>query len=197
MRVLEYRPEHLSCYQMTIERQTEFGEMLAAGTLSAIDEETQRAFFMETSAILTARGYIHYEVSNFARGEGLLSRHNRKYWSRLPYLGLGPSAHSFCDGKRWWNARSVESYCGLLERGESPVEDSETLGEGEIALETLSLGFRTRDGVPLEALQRCAGWEATLERLVDGGLVTIADGCAEPTELGFCVADRLAAAFAG
>jgi oxygen-independent coproporphyrinogen III oxidase len=194
---IEHRPEHLSCYQMTIERSTEFGAMLAAGSLAAIDEETQRAFFMETSAILAANGYLHYEVSNFARGEDLLSRHNRKYWSRVPYLGLGPSAHSFRDVRRWWNVRSVESYCGQLERGENPVEDSETLGEEEIALETLALGFRTREGVPLDALRRCPGWERALETLVDGGLVTVADGRAAPTETGFCVADRLAAAFAG
>jgi oxygen-independent coproporphyrinogen-3 oxidase len=196
-RALEYRPEHLSCYQMTIERSTEFGAMLEAGSLAAIDEETQRAFFMETSAILLDRGYVHYEISNFARGEDLLSRHNRKYWSRLPYLGLGPSAHSFRAGKRWWNVRSVESYCGLIERGESAIEDSETLGEDEIALETLSLGFRIRDGVPLEGLRRYPNWERTLETLIDEGFVTIADGRAEPTASGFCVADRLAAAFAG
>lgn len=196
-RALEYRPEHLSCYQMTIERSTEFGAMLAAGSLAAIDEETQRAFFMETSAILEGHGYIHYEISNFARSEELLSRHNSKYWSRTPYLGLGPSAHSFRDGKRWWNVRSVESYCARLERRKSPVEDSETLSEEEIALETLSLGFRTRDGVILEALRRYTGWERTIETLVREGLVTIAGGRAAPTASGFCVADRLAAAFAG
>jgi len=196
-RALDYRPEHVSCYQMTIERSTEFGAMLAAGSLAAIDEETQRAFFMETSAILTGRGYIHYEISNFARSEKLLSRHNSKYWSRRPYLGLGPSAHSFRDGRRWWNVRSVESYCALLERKESPIEDSETLGEEEIAIETLALGFRTRDGVPVEALRRYPGWERTLKTLVNGGLVTLADERAAPTASGFCVADRLAAAFAG
>jgi len=196
-RALEHRPEHVSCYQMTIERSTEFGAMLAAGSLAAIDEETQRAFFMETSAILAGRGYVHYEVSNFARGEELLSWHNQKYWSRLPYLGLGPSAHSFRDGKRWWNMRSVEAYCRLLERGESPIDDSETLGDEEVALETLSLGFRTRNGVPLDALRRFPGWERTLNTLVEEELVTIANGRAAPTAGGFCVADRLAAAFAG
>jgi putative oxygen-independent coproporphyrinogen III oxidase len=196
-RALEHRPEHLSCYQMTIERSTEFGAMLEAGTLAAIDEETQRSFFMETSAILAASGYVHYEVSNFARGERFLSRHNRKYWRRTPYLGLGPSAHSFRDGKRWWNARSVDAYCRLLERGESPIDDSETLRDEEIALETLSLGFRTRDGVPIEALRRYPGWERALKTLVEEELVTVADGRAAPTAGGFCVADRLAAAFAG
>jgi putative oxygen-independent coproporphyrinogen III oxidase len=193
---LEYHPEHLSCYQMTIERSTEFGAMLEAGSLAAIDEEAQREFFMETAEILAGRGYVHYEISNFARGEELLSRHNHKYWSRLPYLGLGPSAHSFRDGRRWWNVRSVESYCGLLERGEGPVEDSETLGDEEIALETLSLGFRTRDGVPLEVLRRYPGWERALENLLNGGLIAITDGRAVPTVSGFCVADRLAASFA-
>lgn len=196
-RALEYRPEHLSCYQMTIERSTEFGAMLEAGSLAAIDEETQRAFFMETSAILTARGYVHYEVSNFARDEELLSRHNSKYWSRQPYLGLGPSAHSFRDGKRWWNLRSVEAYCRLIESGENPIDDSETLGDNEIALEILSLGFRTRNGVPLEALRRYPDWERILENLVDVELVTISGDRAAPTASGFCVADRLAAAFAG
>jgi len=195
-RALDYRPEHLSCYQMTIERSTEFGAMLEAGTLSTIDEETQRSFFMETSAMLTGRGYIHYEISNFARGEELISRHNHKYWNRLPYLGLGPSAHSFRDRRRWWNIRSVDSYCRLLGRGESPVENSETLGDAEVVLETLSLGFRTRDGVPLDVLRRRPNGERALERLVDEGLVTLANDRAVPTISGFCVADRLAASFA-
>jgi oxygen-independent coproporphyrinogen-3 oxidase len=192
-----HRPEHLSCYQLTIARSTEFGAMLQSGTLHAIDEETQRAFFMETSAILTGSGYIHYEVSSFARGEELLSRHNHKYWSRVPYLGLGPSAHSFRGGKRWWNVRSVARYCELLGGGEPPIENSEKLDDDAIALETLALGFRTRDGVPLEALRRSRSWERVLETLVDEGLVTVAHDRAVPTTEGLCVADRIAAAFAG
>jgi putative oxygen-independent coproporphyrinogen III oxidase len=196
-RALDHRPEHLSCYQMTIERSTEFGAMLASGALHAIGEETQRTFFMETSAILTGSGYVQYEVSNFARGEKLLSRHNRKYWSRMPYLGIGPSAHSFRDGKRWWNVRSVARYCERLGGGELPIENSETLDDEAAELETLCLGFRTRDGVPLEALRRRPGWERVLETLVDEGLVTVATGRAVPTTEGLCVADRLAVAFAG
>lgn len=194
---IEHRPEHLSCYQLTIARSTEFGAMLAAGTFAALDEETQRAFFLETSATLTGAGYIHYEVSNFARADSLRSRHNGTYWSRAPYLGLGPSAHSFLGGRRWWNVRSVDTYCRLLEEDASPVEDSETLGEEEIALETIALGFRTRDGVPLDALRRRPGWERTLDTLVAEGLVTIERGRVAPTTEGLCVADRLAIAFAG
>ncbi len=194
---IEHRPEHLSCYQLTIARSTEFAAMLAAGTLAPLDEEAQRAFFLETSATLTRAGYVHYEVSNFARQGEPRSRHNGKYWSRTPYLGLGPSAHSFLDGRRWWNVRSVETYCRLLEEQVSPIEDSETLGAEEIALETVALGFRTRDGVPLEALRRHPGWERTLDTLVAEGLVTVEHGRAAPTTEGLCVADRLAIAFAG
>jgi oxygen-independent coproporphyrinogen-3 oxidase len=99
---------------------------------------------------LKAEGYIHYEVSNFARDESLLARHNRKYWEHMPYLGLGPSAHSFDGRKRWWNVRSVKKYCAALEKGLLPIEGSETLTKDQIHLESLALGFRTRKGVDLK-----------------------------------------------
>ena len=120
---------------------------------------------METSAILrgTATFITRFRTSRAAKSfsRGTITSTG----ATLPYLGLGPSAHSFRDGRRWWNVRSVESYCRLLERGKSPVEDSETLTDDEIALETLYLGFRTRDGVPLETLRRYRGWERALETL--------------------------------
>ena len=195
-RALEISPAHLSCYQMTIEGATEFGRMLETGAIKRLDEETERAFFMKTAEFLTAHGYIHHEISNFARDEALVSRHNHKYWRHAPYLGLGPSAHSFRNGKRWWNARSVDAYCTALEGGGSPVDGMETLGEDELAFEEVFLGFRTRDGVPLELLGRFPGWRHTLENLVAESLVIVARGRAVPTVKGFCVADRLAVAFA-
>jgi putative oxygen-independent coproporphyrinogen III oxidase len=195
-RALDFSPSHLSCYQMTIEPGTEFGRMLRAGSFEMPEEEAQRAYFMKTSEFLRENGYIHYEVSNFARDERSLSRHNGKYWRHVPYLGLGPSAHSFDRGKRWWNVRSVERYCSLLAAGESPAEDSETLSDDELAFEALYLGFRTRDGVPLEALQRYSGWRGSLDALAAESLVTVASGRAVPTEEGFCLADRLAIVFA-
>ena len=196
-RALGFAPEHLSCYQMTIDPETEFGRMLEAGTLTSAGEEAQRSFFMRTAEILRARGYLHYEISNFARDERFISRHNHQYWNHTPYLGLGPSAHSFEGKMRWWNVRSVEEYCRSLARGGSAVEGRETLTEGELAFETLYLGLRTRDGVPLEALQRYPGWRSTLETLLGESLVTVENDRAVPTLKGFCLADRLATAFAG
>jgi oxygen-independent coproporphyrinogen-3 oxidase len=193
---IDQAPEHISCYELTIDPGTEFGARRAAGTLRPPGERAARRFFLETSALLRSRGYVHYEVSNFARSASLASRHNLAYWRGVPYLGLGPSAHSFRGDARWWNVRSLDSYNALLEDGRPPVEDSETIGERERRLESLSLGFRTTDGVPLAALQRHPAWETTLERLVRDSLVSIENGRAVPTVAGFCVADRLALFFA-
>ena len=85
------------------------------------DESRQADFFHRTAQILEESGYCHYEVSNFAR-PGRESRHNRKYWSHVPYLGLGPAAHSFSGRERRWNRSSVDAYIGDLESGREPVE---------------------------------------------------------------------------
>ena len=136
-KALSFAPEHLSCYQLTITagetpapRDARHGRRwpgVARGEISLPDEETQREFFLLTANFLTARGYLHYEVANFARQgpqAGSLChyccRHNLKYWTRTPYLGLGPAAHSFLAGRRWWNFSSVEEYCLVSERGRSP-----------------------------------------------------------------------------
>ena len=95
---------------------------------------------------------MHYEVSNFAKGAHFRSRHNRKYWDHTPYLGLGPSAHSFSGQKRWWNLRSIRKYCSALEAGGLPVEGSEDLTPEQIRLETLALGLRTKEGVDRDVI---------------------------------------------
>jgi putative oxygen-independent coproporphyrinogen III oxidase len=195
-RALGLSPEHLSCYQMTIDPGTELGRMLEAGTITAADEETQRSFFMKTAEILRSRGYIHYEISNFARGERHVSRHNHKYWIHAPYIGLGPAAHSFDGAARWWNVRSVEEYCGLLARSGTAVEGREVLTGNDLALEALYLGLRTREGVPLEALHSYGGWRSALDTLLAESLVTVENGRVIPTLEGFCLADRIALAFA-
>ena len=120
---LSFTPEHLSGYQLTYggrdARRTPLARRAARGELSLPDEEAQREFFLLTANFLKARGYRHYEVANFARQEKLsyCCRHNLKYWTRTPYLGLGPGSHSFQGGRRWWNVASVGDYCASLQRG--------------------------------------------------------------------------------
>ena len=103
-----FNPEHISCYQLTIEGKTVFNALKKKGELEEISEDDAGRFFLEISDFLEQFGYLHYEVSNFSRGAEFKSRHNSKYWKRVPYLGLGPSAHSFDGKKRWWNINSVK-----------------------------------------------------------------------------------------
>jgi len=195
-KALSFAPEHLSCYQLTLAPETPMGRRFAAGQLTPLDEETQREFFLLTANFLTARGYLHYEVANFAREEKYVCRHNVKYWTRTPYLGLGPAAHSFKAGRRWWNISSVEKYCVSLNAGEAPVAEAETLTPAQIRLETLYLGFRTREGVSLATIREQPGADAMVAALTQAGLVRLDHDRVIATACGLVVADRLPLGFA-
>ena len=189
-KALEFDIEHISCYQLTVETGTPLGERMQAGEEVSVCEEIQREMFLETSSVLTGGGYTHYEVSNFARGENF-SRHNMRYWLRRPYLGLGPSAHSFDGRVRRWNHRSVERWLNALESGERPSDGEEELSVEQVRAERLMLGFRTLLGVDLSLLKERPGWEETLEELLEIPLVRIEDDRVVPTVDGFLVADQL------
>lgn len=195
-RVLDFKPEHLSCYQMTLEESTPFGKMLAEGRIKPLGEEEGRSFFLLTSGFLEERGYIHYEISNFARWQKYKSRHNSKYWQHVPYLGLGPAAHSFLEGVRWWNMESVERYCRTLAKGRLPVAGTETLSQEQHRLESLYLGFRTSHGIDLELLHIQPHSDTILTELQKSGLIQVHGGRAIPTRDGFLVADSLPLLFA-
>jgi oxygen-independent coproporphyrinogen-3 oxidase len=201
---LSFQPEHLSCYQLTVEADTPLAARQARGEFHAPGEEQETALFLLTSEFLEDRGYLHYEVSNFALGmesqaESLCyhyCRHNLKYWRHAPYLGLGSGAHSFKDGVRWWNQGDLERYCQALAAGAAPVGGRESLSPEQFRLESLYLGFRTRRGVKLEDLAGYRNWEAALGKLAQAGLVEVREGRACPTRRGFLVADGLPLRFA-
>lgn len=195
---LTYSPEHLSCYELTIEENTPFASEVQATNFALPDEENQREFFIRTSEFLESAGFIHYEVSNFARGEKYLSRHNQKYWDHTPYLGLGPSAHSFNGARRWWNHRSVEKYIASVEKGTLPIESFEDLTMEQRMLEGIYFGMRTRKGIDLKKFRKefQVDLEAekgkTLSLLEEERLITVKKGILSPTRAGLAVADRLA-----
>jgi oxygen-independent coproporphyrinogen III oxidase len=186
-----FEPEHISCYQLTIEGKTLFNAMKKKGTLTDLSEDAASAFFLETSAFLEKMGYSHYEVSNFSKATEYRSRHNMKYWQRVPYLGLGPSAHSFDGKKRWWNYSSVKNYCSSLENGSLPVEDSESLTVEQETLEKISLGLRTSDGIKMDDLKDIRGAMENVTKLESTGHVKVTGNFIAPTKKGFLVADRL------
>jgi oxygen-independent coproporphyrinogen-3 oxidase len=188
---LAFEPEHLSCYQLSLASGTPFARLREEGRVALPDEEEARALFLLTSRFLEENGYIHYEISNFARGESFFSRHNRKYWSHAPYLGLGPAAHSFRDGTRWWNVRSLREYCDSLAEGGLPIEGREALSADQIELEAVYLGLRTRRGVAVEKLRPQNRGRETAERLCRDGLATLDEGRLALTREGFVVADAI------
>jgi oxygen-independent coproporphyrinogen-3 oxidase len=189
---LSFRPEHLSCYQLTVEEGTPLARWQAAGGFQSASEETEREFFLFTSTFLEDQGYLHYEISNFARGPANKSRHNCKYWNHTPYLGLGPAAHSYREERRWWNHRSLKEYCQSLSAGQAPVAGWEVITPEQKRLEALYLGVRTRDGVNLDLLQDGRRQEAVIREAVRAGLAEVREDRLIPTREGFVVADRLA-----
>jgi oxygen-independent coproporphyrinogen-3 oxidase len=192
-----FSPEHLSCYQFTLEAETPLGKRCQAGEFSIPGEELQYEFFIKTSQFLDGAGYVHYEVSNFAKGTEYPSRHNQKYWDHSPYLGLGPAAHSFQHNQRWWNYRSIDQYITGINAGNLPVEETEILTMEQLRLEALYLGLRTKKGVSLKDFKNQYGFdlftekEKVLNKLQEKGYLSIQDGHLYPTPTGLAVADSL------
>ncbi len=150
--VFEHGVPHLSCYCLTVEEGTALGNWVAKGKAPAVDEEKaagQFDFLLEASA---GAGYEQYEISNFAR-PGHYSRHNSSYWQGEPYLGIGPSAHSFKDMTRQWNAANNALYIKALEAGQIPFE-SEVLRPEQRYNELVMTGLRTSWGLDTANLDR-------------------------------------------
>jgi oxygen-independent coproporphyrinogen-3 oxidase len=153
-RAVDIKPQHISCYMLTTESGTPLAQDEKAGRTHLPSEESMRALFNMTIDFLTTHGYEHYEISNFARrsedqDDANMSRHNLKYWSFAPYIGLGPSAHSFLEPERYWNHRELAEYIKQIDAGNLPIADREELTQEQMIVETIYLGFRTMRGIDL------------------------------------------------
>jgi oxygen-independent coproporphyrinogen-3 oxidase len=156
---LELEPDHLSCYGLTVEEGTPFHRQFSRGHLPLPDENDYAAAFELLHARLTARGFSHYEISNYAR-PGRQCRHNLRYWQRRSYLGIGPGAHSFYAvewGERWSVPGDLDLYRSRLRQGSDPAERIETFDRRGAMAETLYLGLRTAEGVDVRLFQERFG----------------------------------------
>ncbi len=193
--------DHISCYQLTIHEGTPFGFRRDRGELAEMPEPAQAEIFHLTHRLLGDAGYEGYEVSNFARAPEHRSRHNQKYWRHVPYLGLGPSAHSFDGSRRWWNERKLGPWTAKIGQGDRPLADSETLTPENLALEALMLRLRTKEGLDLRAFRERYGVDLEaknpdlIERATASGLLLREGDSLRPTLAGFAVADGLARDF--
>ena len=131
-RALEFRPDHIATYGLTFEKGTRLWKQRQQGQLQALDEDLERTMYLHVMDRLTAAGFEHYELSNFAR-PGCRSRHNQVYWANRPYYGFGMGAARYVGGRRELNTRSLDSYIRQVLAGEVAdlsVRDADRRSEG-------------------------------------------------------------------
>ena len=206
-KAVSHAPEHLSCYMLTYEPGTVLDMQRQAHRFDPLTEDTAADLFALTADLLAENGYFQYEISNFARirhSSGnppdtrfYRSRHNTKYWTFAPYLGFGPSAHSFEPPVRYWNTADLGIYLDRMATHQSPMEDNEVLNATQRLIETVSLGLRTAEGIDITQFRTdfkrsfAQAFSPASDILVGGGLLRISDGRATVTATGKVLLNKI------
>jgi oxygen-independent coproporphyrinogen-3 oxidase len=189
--------QHLSCYSLTVEKKTALDKMIREGKVPPTDEDLSAGHFRILIEECANQGFEHYEISNFAK-PGFYSRHNSSYWKDVPYIGIGPSAHSYNGISRQWNIASNAAYVIALNKGEIPAEE-EILTRENRYNEYLMTGLRTKWGVDLDYVREKFGtaFEADflvqMHPFIESGDVVLNDSIYTLSEKGKLMADRIAA----
>ena len=179
-KALELRPEHISAYQLSIEEGSALGELARKGRYTEASEQQCRRQYDTLCRRLSDAGFHHYEVSNFAL-PGREARHNSAYWRRVPYVGLGPGAHSLSpDGVRSWNSDSLGGW----------TRSSETLDQEAVRLERIMLPLRTSEGLPSMELRTLAD-PSIVDRLIEEAALAESEGRIHIPENRFFVSDEI------
>lgn len=188
-RLLALKPDHVSLYGLTIEPRTPLGKWVTDGITVEQPEEGYESDYLLANQALTAGGFEHYEVSNYAL-PGRRAVHNAAYWANVPYVALGPAAHGFDGTVRRWNLRNYAEWRDVAMTGADPVEGSETLtGDNRIA-EDVYLGLRSIAGLEITVADAPA-----IDRWIGAGWATVGnDGRLRCTTSGWLRLDSLATA---
>ncbi len=194
-KAMELNIQHISAYHLTIEKGTVFSRYQQKGIINEIDEDTSDKQFRQLVQVTTEAGFEHYEISNFAINK-YYSRHNSNYWKQVPYLGIGPSAHSYNLKSRYWNISHNRKYIESIITGKA-IREVETLDSIIRYNEYLMTSLRTKWGIDLQYVEKEFGAEkATL--LNDRLLVFINQGIAfkygstiRLTSEGFFISDKI------
>ena len=205
-RAINSEIEHLSCYMLTCESGTPLSRDVDSGRVQLPRGDSVRKLFDTTIEYLSTHRFRQYEISNFARqtaedAPALESRHNQKYWSFAPYIGLGPSAHSFSAPVRSWNHNNIETYTQQLKSGELPIADKETLNREQLIMEAIYLGLRTTRGIDLDLFKKIFGipfekaFETEIADLIKEGLLNVSNTHCALTARGMAYLDSIVAVF--
>lgn len=174
LKTVELDPEHISIYELTPEKDTPLYNEIMAKRILMPDEHVVTQIYYMTKEILEKQGYIHYEISNFAK-PGYECIHNLNYWDGDCYLGVGAGAHSFVDGVRSSNVRDVNYYIKAVENGNNPIVERIELNAQDRIKELIFLGLRKTKGIyinkiPEESQKRM---KTVLNDLIEFGLVEL------------------------
>jgi oxygen-independent coproporphyrinogen-3 oxidase len=184
------QPEHISCYCLSYEEDTDYFRKLQGGHFVQ-DDEHDVLLFETTMDALASGGYVQYEISNFAR-PGFESRHNKAYWRGADYLGFGPSAFSTVGLRRWQKVADTADYIRRVFSGEGTASFEEALTADVRRGETLAFGMRTRAGI---AVTRLRPWKDELREFHELGLVEHLGDRLVLTRRGKLMADAVGATF--
>jgi oxygen-independent coproporphyrinogen-3 oxidase len=190
--------DHLSLYALDLHPGTPLHGQVSEGRLRIPSEDRTARLWERAHGLLTAAGWRHYEISNFARNGGEC-RHNLKYWRGEEYLGLGPSAWSRLGGYLAGNPRSLERWTRAIREGRIPWESPEALSPRRIREDRLIFGLRLAEGVPLQEVEalfegRREAVEALLQSLEGRGLLFRRGGVLALTPRGFLVSTAILSA---
>lgn len=192
---ISLHPTHISAYNLTYEEETPLYRALQQGKINAIDEDENLKQFETLIYTLSAAGYRHYEISNFAL-PGYESRHNSSYWHDIPYLGCGASAHSYNGKERSWNVADIELYIRGIETG-NPDFEIEHLSENERYNDAIVTRLRTADGLPLEWFREKFSNKLydylcrNIAPHIDNGTLQESNGCVSLTREGIFISDSI------
>ena len=187
--------EHISAYHLTYEEDTPIYNMLKQHQIEEVDEDSSLQFFTLLIEHLQNAGYEHYEISNFCRPDKY-SRHNTSYWRGIPYLGCGPSAHSFNGTTREWNVSSIDLYIKGIEGNQRDFE-TENLDQTTRYNEFIITTIRTVWGTPIEKLKQEFGnelWEYCRKMsapYLENGKLEIHEGALRLTREGIFISDSI------
>ncbi|MFP4573745.1 MAG: radical SAM family heme chaperone HemW [Desulfobacterales bacterium] len=195
-------PSHISCYMLTLEPGTKMAADKDADLFTPLCEDRVSAMFIQASKFLSSRGYEHYEISNFASSKQARSMHNQKYWVNSPYIGFGPSAHSYIEPERFWNTKTLETYISLLVSGIPPTRETEHLTATQLMLEAVYLGLRRSDGINITEFENRFKTDfknifaPSLDRFTDSGHMLLDTTSCRLTLQGMLYLDTIAAQLA-
>jgi oxygen-independent coproporphyrinogen-3 oxidase len=173
-KAIDLLPEHISTYELTPEKNTPLYEDIKNGRIIMPDEGVISEIYYKGIDILEEQGYVHYEISNFAK-PGYECRHNLNYWNRGEYLGIGAGAHSFFWGKRTGNARDIKHYIESIDNNKIPVAEEHYITNDEALKEFIFLGMRKTDGIDMKFFpeKKRVLMKKAVEDLASHGLVEL------------------------